>query len=141
MERLKYFDWEFLYNPSLNRFLALSNKTPLVRYIELPETPRSLKITLPLRILVMISSPNDYETLDVEREWQSLNQALHALIAEQSVSLERLDQATLGALRQKLRQRRTGSSCSKTTSDVDAARAGNISPLCSPIMTHSGSSS
>lgn len=96
--------WEFLYNVALNRFLALSNKTPLVRYIELPETPRPLKIALPLRVLVMISSPTDYDQLDVEREWQKLNDALHDLIANNSILLERLDTATLSALRRKLRQ-------------------------------------
>ena len=96
--------WEFLYNSSLNRFLALSNKTPLVRYIELPESPRALKIAPPLRILVMISSPNDYETLDVEREWSKLNDALRDLIANNAVQLERLEGASLGALRRKLRQ-------------------------------------
>ncbi len=96
--------WEFLYNASLNRFLALSNKTPLVRYIELPETPRPLKITPPLRVLVMISSPSDYEALDAEREWSKLNDALSQLIANNMVTLERLDKATLGALREKLAQ-------------------------------------
>lgn len=96
--------WEFLYNASLNRFLALSNKTPLVRYIELPETPRPLKVMPPLRVLVMISSPSDYEGLDVEREWQNLNNALSELIAGNLVTLERLDSPTLGALRRKLRQ-------------------------------------
>lgn len=96
--------WEFLYNSSLNRFLALSNTTPLVRYIELPETPRPLKISPPLRVLVMISSPSDYEPLDVEREWQKLNDAVRDLSARNMISLERLDVATLGALRRKLRQ-------------------------------------
>ncbi|OQY90321.1 MAG: hypothetical protein B6D41_09835, partial [Chloroflexi bacterium UTCFX4] len=96
--------WEFLYNSSLNRFLALSNKTPLVRYIEIPRIPRALKTTPPLRVLVMISSPSDYEPLDVEREWRKLNDALREQLANKLVQLERLDTATLGALRRKLRQ-------------------------------------
>ena len=96
--------WEFLYNVSLNRFLTLSNKTPLVRYIELPETPRPLKIAPPLRVLVMISSPGDYETLDVELEWQKLNDAVRELSANNLVQLERLEAPTLSALRKKLRQ-------------------------------------
>src|SRR5262245_34125727 len=29
--------WEFLYNPSLDYFLGLSDETPLVRYFDLPE--------------------------------------------------------------------------------------------------------
>ncbi|MGH7847308.1 MAG: CHAT domain-containing protein, partial [Candidatus Binatia bacterium] len=52
--------WEYLYNPSLNRFLALSVETPFVRYLELPESIRPFSVTPPLRVLVMISSPTDY---------------------------------------------------------------------------------
>lgn len=96
--------WEFLYNSALNRFLTLYNKTPLVRYIALPETPRPLKITPPLNILVLISSPTDYPPLDVEAEWNKLQTALAELITRGLVTLERLDTASLDALRRKLRQ-------------------------------------
>lgn len=96
--------WEFLYNSNLNRFLALSVKTPLVRFLELAETPRPLQVELPLRILVMISSPTDYEALDVEQEWNKLNDALRELQARGLVTLERLPQPSLAALRRALRR-------------------------------------
>jgi hypothetical protein len=32
--------WEYLYNASLNRFLSLSEYTPLIRYLDLPERIR-----------------------------------------------------------------------------------------------------
>lgn len=96
--------WEFLYNPSLNRFITLSARTPLVRYIELPETVRPLRVAPPLRVLVMISNPNDYERLDTDKEWHNLNSALEDLQTRNLIKLEQLDQATLGALRRKLRQ-------------------------------------
>ena len=97
--------WEFLYNPSLNRFLALSVKTPIVRYIELPEQIRPLTVHPPLRVLVMIASPTDYEALDVEREWQQLQTALGGLIQGGLVTLERLESATLAELQKKLQTR------------------------------------
>jgi tetratricopeptide (TPR) repeat protein len=96
--------WEFLYNASLRRFLALSVDTPIVRYLEVPESIRPLEVTLPLRVLVMISSPTDYPGLDVEREWAKLNEALEKLQSKNVVTLDRLpDCATLTSLQRKLR--------------------------------------
>jgi WD40 repeat protein len=97
--------WEYLYNPVLNSFLTLSTKTPLVRYLELPVSIRPLIVTPPLRVLVMISSPRDYAPLNVEREWQKMRAALDDLERRGLVLVERLEQATLAALRRQLRQR------------------------------------
>jgi hypothetical protein len=36
--------WEYLYNASLNRFLSLSEYTPLIRYLDLPERIRPLPV-------------------------------------------------------------------------------------------------
>lgn len=96
--------WEYLYHPSLNRFLALSNETPLVRYLDLPEIIRPLAVTPPLRLLALISTPRDYELLDVEREWGKLRGAVQDLEQRGLILVERLDTATLPALQQKLRQ-------------------------------------
>ena len=98
--------WEFLYNPSVNRFLALSVQTPLVRYMDLPEVLQPIAITPPIRVLVMISSPTDYPTLDVDGEWRRLNESLADLVAAGTLSLERLDEATLTALQRRLRRAR-----------------------------------
>jgi len=96
--------WEYLYNPTLNRFFALSVETPIVRYLELPEVIRPLLITPPLRVLVMISSPSDYPRLDVEGEWGRLRDSLNDLEQRGVVTLERLDQATLSTLQRWLRR-------------------------------------
>lgn len=97
--------WEFLYNPALNRFLALSVKTPVVRFLELPEQIRPLTLHPPLNVLVMLSSPTDYESLDVEREWNHLQNALGDLTRRGFVKLERLESATLTELQKKLQER------------------------------------
>jgi len=67
--------WEYLYNAARNRFFSLSVDTPIVRYLDLPQSLRPLAIKPPLRVLVMISSPSNYPQLDVEQEWKKLNAA------------------------------------------------------------------
>ena len=96
--------WEFLYNPTLNRFLSLSVNTPIVRYLELPERINALTITPPLRMLVVISSPTDYPTLEVEREWINLKTALEGLEQAGMLVLDRLETASPMALQYKLRR-------------------------------------
>ena len=68
--------WEFILNPRLNRFLALSDSTPVVRYLEVPERVRRIEVEPPLRILAAISSPPSYPQLDVEKEWQKLEESI-----------------------------------------------------------------
>jgi len=97
--------WEYLYyNSSFDRFLCLSSETPVVRYMDLPERIRPLEVNLPIRILVMISSPTNYQKLDVEQEWAKLNQALRDLTEQKLVVLERLHKASLSALQKQLRK-------------------------------------
>jgi|GEM_PF-6051216 len=96
--------WEYLYNSALDRFLALSAHTPLVRYLELPERIRPLAITAPLRILTIIAGPHGVPPLDAEREWRKLNQSLADLVQRKLVIVDRLYPATLSALQQQLRR-------------------------------------
>ena len=97
--------WEFLYIRRENRFLAWSSRTPVVRYLDLPDPPRPVTVTGPLRLLVMISSPtnSNYPALDVEREWAALTGALAGPRADGRVVVERLT-ANMSALRQRLRR-------------------------------------
>src|SRR5215471_18543282 len=95
--------WEFLYDPRLNRFLAQSRRTPLVRYLDLPDPPQPLSVEGQLRLMVMISSPTDHPGLDVEQEWSLLTGALAQQQEEGQVIVERLP-ASMGALRRRLRQ-------------------------------------
>jgi tetratricopeptide (TPR) repeat protein len=95
--------WEFLYDPRRNRFLAQSRRTPLVRYLDLPDPPQPLSVQGPLRLLVMISSPSGYPELDVEQEWDTLTGALATQLAEGQVIVERLA-ANMSILRARLRR-------------------------------------
>jgi formylglycine-generating enzyme required for sulfatase activity len=98
--------WEFLYDPRFNRFPAQSNQTPIVRYIELPARVTPLAINLPLRVLVVISSPTGdprYPLLDVEREKSMLQKAFDPLIRREQVQVQWLAEATMPALQRCLR--------------------------------------
>ncbi len=96
--------WEYLYAQALGRFLVLSTRTPLVRYIDLPSRIKPLQISPPLKILVMVSSPTDYIDLDVEAEYGRLVDALSDLVSSGRVVLDRLDDANLSTLQKRLRQ-------------------------------------
>ena len=71
--------WEFLLDLTHNRFLSQSARTPVVRYVDLPESVRPLSVSLPLHILVMDSSPSDQESLDAKRDVKNIAQALSKL--------------------------------------------------------------
>jgi hypothetical protein len=102
--------WEFLFNPDLRirQFLALGVETPLVRYLTLPEQIRPLRVSPPLRILVVVASPADdrYPELDVELEWQRLREeALRERVEDGSISLTRARSGKLTAFQQELLER------------------------------------
>jgi len=96
--------WEYIYNPSLNRFLALSTETPLVRYLDMPERIRPVTVVQPLRVLVMVAGPSDYARLDVRQEWLNLNAAVADLQQADLVQLDLLAVPTLSGLQRQLRQ-------------------------------------
>jgi hypothetical protein len=96
--------WEYLYNATLNRFLGLSVETPVVRYLDLAERIKPLFVELPIRVLVVVSSPSDYPTLDVEAEWSRLKKALADLESQGRLVIERLTSATLQVLQGRLRR-------------------------------------
>jgi hypothetical protein len=98
--------WEYLYDKGRNRFLCLSDRTPLVRYLDLPEPVRALAVTPPLRVLVLIASPAEYPALDGEREWRNVTEALNELVRAGRVEVERLAQPTLRTLQRQLRRGR-----------------------------------
>lgn len=96
--------WEFMYDASLSRFLTLSIETPLVRYLEIPRDIQPLNIQPPLKILAVISSPRDFPTLNVQREWDNLQEALKRLETRKLVHLTRLEKPTLQVLQRQLRR-------------------------------------
>jgi hypothetical protein len=97
--------WEYLYASGPHGgFLALSEATPVVRFLELPLAADVLPIVSPLRILAVVADPQDVSKLEVEREWLLLQEALGSLQSRQLIKLERLERPTVSALQRRLRQ-------------------------------------
>ena len=94
--------WEYLYDDP--EFLAISKWTPVLRYVAAPGGYEPLKIDLPLRILAMVSSPDDAVELDTERERANLQRALSGLVERGAVEIDWLEEATLQALLRKLQR-------------------------------------
>ncbi|HUL72448.1 MAG TPA: CHAT domain-containing protein [Vicinamibacterales bacterium] len=95
--------WEFLFHPD-RRFIALSQRTPIVRYIDLPRPATPLQVAAPLRVLTVVASPSDYDQLDAAKEKQNVREALKDLTERGLVEGDLLEPATFGALQKRLRQ-------------------------------------
>jgi outer membrane protein assembly factor BamD (BamD/ComL family) len=79
--------WEFLYDSRQAEYVCLSRQTPIVRYLESPRFIHPLTVAPPLRILGMVASPIDLPALDVEREKERMERAIHDLRAQGLVEL------------------------------------------------------
>ena len=94
--------WEFLFSDFLDRYLALSSDTPVVRYLDVPSAVDPLPVTLPLRVVVVVSDPVDAPGLDVKRETELLQATTADLQKSGLLSLEFLEAATLSNLQHRL---------------------------------------
>ncbi|GEM_PF-4013760 len=98
--------WEFLYEQSTNTFLANNTQTALSRYIDIPQKKRELKAaSLPLKVLLVISSPTNLIPLDVADEENLIREALTQHIEAGKIELDVLPEATIRNINQKLRQK------------------------------------
>jgi WD40 repeat protein len=95
--------WEFLYDARQGEYVCLSRQTPLVRYLELPQSAQPLPVKPPLRILCMIASPGDQAQLDIEREQGRIQEALSDLQGRGLVELTWLEGQTWRDLQRAMR--------------------------------------
>ncbi len=63
--------WEILFDKRQAEYLCLTNNILVLRYLEIPQTIKSLAVKPPLRILGMIAMPGDLDALDIynEKRW------------------------------------------------------------------------
>lgn len=87
--------WELLYSPMLHRPLALSTRTPIVRYIGLPFAAKPLSVAAPLRVLVVVAAPTDLVDLDADAEVARIRGATDDLTRAGLVRIDQLENATL----------------------------------------------
>ncbi|MEO0842121.1 MAG: COR domain-containing protein, partial [Cyanobacteria bacterium J06643_5] len=98
--------WEFLYYERTNTFLGNNTETVLSRYIDVPLKKREIKAaTLPLKVLLVISSPTDLATLDAAGEENLIREALKKHTEAGQIELDVITEATTGNIRQKLREK------------------------------------
>ncbi len=88
--------WEFLYER--RSFLSQSVYTPLVRSLDLKDVRPPVKVTLPIKVLGMVSRPTGFDNLDVGTERAKLEAALGPAITAGLVELQWLQTATLSEL-------------------------------------------
>lgn len=93
--------WEFLFDRSARRFVALSIDSPIVRFLDIPGVTSPLAIEPPIKILAVIASPTDFEPLQVEDEWARLQAVANSV---PGLSIERLEKPTLSELQRALRR-------------------------------------
>jgi hypothetical protein len=94
--------WELLYDASDDWFVALSVGTPVVRYLQLPDPPRAVRVSLPLHVLVIRSEPIDYPPLDLDDEWAQISASVQELTDSGLVAFTVLSAPTLSELRRAL---------------------------------------
>ncbi|MFL6234341.1 MAG: SUMF1/EgtB/PvdO family nonheme iron enzyme, partial [Thermoanaerobaculia bacterium] len=100
--RFEAWPWELLFDPARRRFLALSVRTPVVRYLNFQTGPAPPPAEPPLRMLVVISRPSGLASLDGDQELERLHQALGPWEKRGWLVLERLERATLEELQKRL---------------------------------------
>ncbi|HET7475159.1 MAG TPA: CHAT domain-containing protein [Dermatophilaceae bacterium] len=94
--------WEFLYSEGWGRYLAMSVRTPLVRFIDLPEPVEPLRVVPPLRVLVSVSQPAGVQQLQAADEVAKLHQATAQLQADGMLELAVEEHTSFGALLRQL---------------------------------------
>ncbi|MBN2393495.1 MAG: SUMF1/EgtB/PvdO family nonheme iron enzyme [Anaerolineae bacterium] len=96
--------WEFLYDSRRAEYVCLSQDTPILRYLELPQPIQPLTVTPPLRILGMVASPSNLDPLNVDLEKQRVETALRDLQDAGLVELAWLEGQTWRALQRAMRR-------------------------------------
>ncbi|HEV3458539.1 MAG TPA: CHAT domain-containing protein, partial [Thermoanaerobaculia bacterium] len=94
--------WEVFFDRRGVRFLALSERTPVVRYLENEEPLRRQPPGKPLRILLPAARPPDRRRLDVEGELSAIEGALGECVKAGGVVLEPIADVTIEDLLRRL---------------------------------------
>src|SRR5215218_4470837 len=96
--------WEFLYDAERDRYPSLSSNTPLVRYLDLPQSVEPLRVSPPLRVLGMVASPSGLDPLDVKHERRLVEEAIKGLREDGLLELTWLEGQTWRHLQRAMRR-------------------------------------
>jgi hypothetical protein len=85
-EELSLLPWEYCFDEEIRQFLALERETPITRYIAGGyEIPTTLSIPHPIKMLVVLASPQDQPELDMDKEEDGIHFALQEIPIELSI--------------------------------------------------------
>lgn len=88
--------WEYLNDGKA--FLATDARVPIVRYLDKAEAWRPIGVTGALRILTVVSAPQDQQPLDTARECEQMRNALAGLVESGRVVLDFIESGRWSAL-------------------------------------------
>ncbi|MCP4362294.1 MAG: CHAT domain-containing protein [Chloroflexi bacterium] len=98
---LAAYPWEMVYN---DQALLADGVIDLIRYIPYPNPPKSLKIDLPLRVLIVSPRPKNLASLPPYAEPATVMQTLQGQLSAEQVTVTRLPKPTRRGLLAYLRQ-------------------------------------
>lgn len=96
--------WELMVDQRTDRFLSLSIRTPIVRYVELQKTSAPFWASYPLNILIVIAAPQDSTQLNSDNEATQMITALSKLEALNLARVSIVREANLLAIQKRLRE-------------------------------------
>ncbi len=96
--------WEYMLDSVEDRFLATSAETVLFREIPLRLPARPTTLTLPMRILVVVSNPQGVQALDTVKEQEVIRSALAEQIQGGRIEVQFVTPATIANINQAMRQ-------------------------------------
>lgn len=91
--------WEILYDPGQRQFLGLTRRNLIVRHLEVRHPHNLPPASLPLRMLIVPSSPRDLPRLEVEEETADLLEAVKPLVEDKLLKVDVLEHPTVQKLR------------------------------------------
>jgi hypothetical protein len=101
--KLTALPWENLYIPELGMFPSLIGKYSMIRFFRTAVSLFPRTLTPPLRILVVVASPNDAPPLNVQQEQETMSRTLAASVQSGQVKVEFTKTGTLEEVQRALR--------------------------------------
>src|SRR5205823_3812853 len=96
--------WEYLYDAQKREYLCLSNRTPIVRYLDVPREMPPFSISKPLNILIGVALSCADDLLDIDQEVHRISHALSDLSSSGSVRVTVAKHLDLSFLQELLRK-------------------------------------
>lgn len=90
--------WEYMYSQMHHMFVSVTPHTPLFRSLPALQPIRALRAPLPLRLLIVTSSPGDSAQLNIEQECEVILNAIHPLKKQSLIESTVLKDPTLHEL-------------------------------------------